>query len=62
MVSDTEEELREVAAFSAACPRVSASREAPSEALVVAKVAPSSPRITVALRALARSSGMREVA
>ncbi|OBY94144.1 hypothetical protein BBG13_12770 [Actinomyces oris] len=55
-------ESRDVAAFCAAWARALASREEPLAELVVVKVVPSSLRITVALRALARSSGIREVA
>ena len=62
IVREIDEESRDVAAFCAAWARVLASREDPLAELVVVKVVPSSPRTTVALRALARSSGIREVA
>ena len=62
IVRETDDEPSDVAAFCAACVRASASRAAPLEAPVVEKVTPSSPRTTVALRALARSSGIREMA
>ena len=62
IVRETDDEPRDVAAFCAACSRAFTSSEAPLEALVVENVVPSSLSTTVALRAVARSSGMREVA